>query len=169
MVFHNALAVLLPFSPLFHPLPHGLHYIIFIPVIEIHPQLVVCPREGCMSSPCWYLVNLPRPAASVSQTESPHTWVLVSRDRSRSPGPPTRLGEGGRRDRGGSNKNTTWHPHGKQPTYCQLGHSTQPLYSILMTAHTHRHTHTTYCYLANTFTLHKPGSEGRKTHKAENT
>lgn len=37
----------------------------------------------------------------------------------RSPGPPTGRGEGGRRDRGGPNKNTTWHPHGKQPTYCQ--------------------------------------------------
>ncbi len=36
-----------------------------------------------MSCPCWYLVNLPWPAGSVSQTERPHTWVLVSRNQPR--------------------------------------------------------------------------------------
>lgn len=63
--------------------------------IEIHPPLVVCPWEGWMSCPCWYLVNLPQPAASVSQTERPHTWVLVSRDKPQEPWTPYQL-RGGR-------------------------------------------------------------------------
>ncbi len=50
-----------------------------------------------------------------------------------SPGSPTGQGEGGRRDRGGPNKNTTWHPHGKQPTYCQPASGAQhtaPLFTF---------------------------------------
>lgn len=109
-------------------------------------------REDLMSLPCWYLVNLPQPVASVSQTERPHTWVLVSRDRPGSPRPPTGPGEGGRRDRGGPNKNTTWHPHGKQPTYCQPASGpqyTDPLFLFWLQQslsntyrYTHTHTHT---------------------------
>lgn len=105
-------------------------------------------REDLMSLPCWYLVNLPQPVASVSQTERPHTWVLVSRDRPGSPRPPTGPGEGGRRDRGGPNKNTTWHPHSKQPTYCQPASGpqyTDPLFPFWLQqslSNTYRHTHT---------------------------
>lgn len=116
-----------------------------MPFIEIHPPLVVSPWESWMPSACWYLVNLPRPVAIVLAKLRgliPGYWSAGTGPRS--PGPPTGWGEGGRRDRGGPNKNTTWHPHGKQPTYWQPASGAQHTafsIHILMMANSEQRTH----------------------------
>lgn len=71
-----------------------LSYILFMPFIEIHPPLVVCPWEGLVSCGCWYLINLLQPVASVSQTVKSYTWVMVSRETLQEPGTPHCLGGG---------------------------------------------------------------------------
>ena len=77
--------------------PTSVAYIISYscPSLRYTHHLWLCPRQSWMSCPCWYLVNLPWPAASVSQTEKPHTWVLVSRDRPQEPRTPCQA-RGGR-------------------------------------------------------------------------
>ncbi len=98
-----------------------------------------------MSCPCWYLVNLPRPAASVSQTEGPHTWVLVSRDQPREPRAPHRA-RGGRQagQRRAKQKHNLASP--RQTAHLLSasiwGTAHRPSIHILMTANTEQHTHT---------------------------